>query len=91
MSRLGWAGVAVVATVLEVDSLRKHDGATLSEVTRDVFRTHTAPGRIAFLGFWAGLSVLFVPHILRGAAVAASAVVVARDDMHDVFDLEETS
>ena len=71
--RLSWAGVALVAVVLEVASLRRHDGATLSETTRAIYRTHTPAGRALFVASWVGLSVWLVPHICRATAAGLSA------------------
>lgn len=80
MRRLAWAGLLVVGIALEAESLHRHDGATLSETTRAVFRTNTPEGRIAFVGFWSVLTVWFVPHIIHHAVKAAVAVVEALDD-----------
>jgi len=88
--RLSWAGVALVAAVLQAMSLRRHDGATLSETTRAIYRTHTPAGRALFVASWAGLSAWLVPHICRATAVAAVAVVEALDDSRpDPIPLED--
>lgn len=42
-------------------------GDSLSEVTRDLLRTHTPLGRAVFLGIWTGLTTWFLPHILKAA------------------------
>lgn len=83
MRRLAWAGLALVGIALEVESLHRHDGATLSETTRAVFRTDTREGRAAFVGFWTALSVWFVPHIIHHAVRAAVAAAEALDPRPD--------
>lgn len=40
-------------------------GDSLSECTRAALRTHTWPGRVAFVLAWGGLTAWIVPHILR--------------------------
>lgn len=71
--RLAWAGLAAAGTALEVASLRRHDGATLSETTRALYRTHTPLGRLLFVASWTGLSVWLVPHICRATAAGLTA------------------
>lgn len=61
---LGWAAFVVVNGLI---LNRRHNGSTLSECTRLVFRTDTRLGRIVFLLFWAALTRWLVPHILRPA------------------------
>lgn len=69
MSRRGiWAVLFAAGTVAEVASLRRRDGATLSETTRALYRTHTPLGRAAFVTSWTGLSVWLVPHVCRATA-----------------------
>jgi hypothetical protein len=64
--KLPWAAVTVVAVVIETEALRnKKQEATLSQVTRDVFMTHTRPGRAAFLIAWSWLAVWYGRHILK--------------------------
>lgn len=41
------------------------DGDSLSECTRDVLRTHTRVGQVAFVTSWAALSAWLIPHICR--------------------------
>ena len=47
-TRDAWVVILGAAVVAEARSLRRHDGATLSEFTRVTFRTHTPVGRVAF-------------------------------------------
>lgn len=60
-----WAAGIGSLVVLDLALDRRHDGSTLSEVTRLVYRTDTRPGRCAFIGSWLALSGWFVPHILK--------------------------
>lgn len=46
--------------------LSKRDGDTLSERTREWFRTRTKPGRLVFSLAWCGFSIWFLLHILGG-------------------------
>jgi hypothetical protein len=71
-----WGGLAGVGLVAELVSLRRHDGATLSETARAVFATHTPAGRLAFVGAWAALTVFLVPHICK--------LVELVDEAHDI-------
>lgn len=63
--RTVWA--AGIGTLVVLDALldRRHDGSTLSDVTRLVYRTDTRLGRCAFVASWAALSGWLVPHICR--------------------------
>ena len=64
-TRDAWVVILGAATIAEIRSLRRHDGATLSEFTRVTFRTHTPAGRVAFsaaLGIGAGW---YWRHILK--------------------------
>lgn len=65
MARLVWAAVLGVGIVAEVRSLRRHDGCTLSETTRMVFRTETRVGRIAFAASWGAFTAWWIPHVLK--------------------------
>jgi len=47
------------------------EGDTLSEVTREVFRTSHPIGKAAFLGCYLGFSAWFLPHIAVKASGAA--------------------
>lgn len=60
-----WAAGIGTLVVLDVALDRRHDGSTLSEVTRMVYRTDTPLGRCAFIASWAALSTWLVPHICR--------------------------
>lgn len=55
-------GALILADVL-LD--RRHDGSTLSEVTRATFRTHHPIGRAAFLSTLTVSSVGFARHICK--------------------------
>jgi hypothetical protein len=71
-----WAAIAGAGVVAEVVSLRRHDGATLSETARAVFGTHKPVGKVAFITSWLALSVVVVPHICRFVELV--------DDTHDI-------
>lgn len=60
-----WAAGIGTLVVLDVVLDQRHDGSTLSEVTRLVYRTDTRLGRCAFVASWAALSGWVVPHICR--------------------------
>lgn len=60
-----WAAGIGPLIVLDLALDRRHDGSTLSEVTRLVYRTETPLGRCAFVASWVGLTAWFVPHILQ--------------------------
>lgn len=60
-----WAAGIGSLIVLDVALDRRHDGSTLSEVTRTIYRTDTPLGRCAFVASWIALSGWFVPHILK--------------------------
>lgn len=66
---LRWAifWVALLAGLGVFDAWRatKADGSTLSEVTRMIFRVHSAPGRAAFLATLAAGSALLALHIIK--------------------------
>jgi hypothetical protein len=49
----------------------KHEGMTLSETARWLFRTHTAPGRLAFTAFLSGGSYVLHQHITKPVIAAA--------------------
>lgn len=60
-----WAAGIGSLVVLDAVLDRQHDGSTLSEVTRMIYRTDTRLGRCAFVASWAALSGWLVPHICR--------------------------
>lgn len=64
-----WAAGIGTLVVLDVVLDRRHDGSTLSEVTRLIYRTDTRAGRCAFVASWAALSGWLVPHICRPPSV----------------------
>lgn len=43
------------------------DGDSLSEVTRELFRTETPAGRATLVGAWAMLTAWLIPHLLHRA------------------------
>lgn len=61
-----WAAGIGPLIVLDVVLDKRHDGSTLSEATRYIYRTeHSRLGRCAFVASWLGLSAWLVPHILK--------------------------
>jgi hypothetical protein len=61
-----WAGALGGLAVLDLWCARNAVvGDSLSEVTRATLRTHTRLGKATFVGFWTGLTVWLVPHIIR--------------------------
>lgn len=62
---LFWA--ASLGSLIAADVLldQRHDGSTLSEVTRTTFRTHHPAGRAVFVASYAVGSCWFVRHILK--------------------------
>lgn len=67
-ARLVWPALLAAGTVAEFRSLRRHDGATLSEVTRDLFRVHTPIGRAAFTAVLVAGPVAYWRHIVKPLA-----------------------
>lgn len=61
--RVWVAGIGSLV-ILDVVLDRRHDGSTLSEVTRTIYRVDRPAGRCAFVASWAALTGWFVPHIL---------------------------
>jgi hypothetical protein len=61
-----WVSVFAALGVVDLWLDTKHNGSTLSEVGRHLFRTDTRAGRIAFVASWLALSAWLLPHILRG-------------------------
>lgn len=61
-----WAALLLAGLAYEIRTLvSAHEGDTLSETTRSVFRTRTTRiGRIAFLTLWAVFAGWFTGHIL---------------------------
>lgn len=60
-----WAAGIGPLIVLDAYLDRRHDGSTLSEATRYIYRTETKVGRYAFLASWAALSLWLCPHIIK--------------------------
>lgn len=62
-----WVIVTAAALALEAEALKhsKHD-ATFSQATRQVFRTETKYGKIAFIVVWTWLYFWFLDHIMKG-------------------------
>lgn len=58
-----WAAGIGSLVVLDAALDRRHDGSTLSEVTRLVYRTDTKTGRCAFVASWLALTAWIIPHI----------------------------
>lgn len=63
--RLIWGAGIGSLIVLDVVLDRRHDGSTLSECTRAIYRTHTPLGKAAFVASWLGLSCWICPHICK--------------------------
>lgn len=64
---LVWGGILGTAFVYEMYGVfNKVEGDTLSERTRDWFRTKSTPGKIVFTAAWLGLTAWFIPHIVFG-------------------------
>lgn len=60
-----WGAILGGLGVFDYWRAGKHDGSTLSEVTRDVFRVNTPHGRSVFTAlFWAGARAL-ATHICK--------------------------
>lgn len=62
-----WAAGIGTLVVIDIACDRRHDGSTLSECTRLVYRTDTPLGRCAFVASWLALSGWVVPHICKQA------------------------
>jgi hypothetical protein len=62
-----WAAGIGSLVVLDVALDRRHDGSTLSECTRLIYRTDTPLGRCAFVASWLALSGWLLPHICKRA------------------------
>ena len=63
---LFWAALAAVGTAYELSAIRgERFHQTLSDATRDLFRTDTPTGRAAFTFAWGGLALWFHHHIVR--------------------------
>jgi hypothetical protein len=72
-----WGGLLAAGVAYEAYGVfGEVEGDTLSEVTRQVFRTEHPVGKAVFVCAWAALSVWLVPHIV---AKASEAVIDAMD------------
>ena len=60
-----WIGTIGGLGVFDAWRASKHDGSTLSEVTRELFRTDQPPGRAAFAAALAVGAGALAIHILR--------------------------
>ena len=60
-----WSSAIGTLAVADLVLNRRHDGSTLSEVARHVYRTDTPAGRVAFVASWCALSAWLIPHICR--------------------------
>lgn len=65
---LFWLALTATGVVYEVRAVRGHPDRTLTDATRDVFRTHTPAGRFAFTVSWGVFAAWFTHHILREPA-----------------------
>lgn len=62
-----WGGLLTAGLLAELWTLvNRARGDTLSERTREWFRTHTRPGRLVFAVAWTGFAAWFFVHILAG-------------------------
>lgn len=78
--RLTWAVLLGTPTALELWAVATDRTPwTLSCVTRDVLRTNCDAGRVTFLAAWAALTLWFVPHICRQAAIESTLIGDPRD------------
>jgi hypothetical protein len=62
---LFWLGLAAVGVVYEARAVMGHPDLTLTDATRDTFRTHTRLGRLAFTVAWGAFAAWFHHHIMR--------------------------
>ena len=61
-----WLTIAAALIALDIWAARNNlEGDTLSECTRELFRTDTPTGRAALVGAWAALTAWLIPHLLR--------------------------
>lgn len=60
-----WAAGIGPLIILDAVLDKRHDGSTLSEATRYIYRVETPLGRCAFVASWIALSSWLVPHILK--------------------------
>lgn len=60
-----WGGFWAAFGAADFALNRRHDGSTLSEVTRYVFHTDTPAGRAAFTAFLVGGGYLLHRHICK--------------------------
>ena len=67
-SKVAWAAFIAGGVVADLWRARASDGSTLSQATRDTFRTDTRPGRLAFIAAWGSLAAWFSAHILEHPA-----------------------
>lgn len=61
---LGWSAFWTSFAVLDEWRNHRHDGTTFSQMLRDLFRTNTTTGKIAFLIALTAAAVIFAIHIL---------------------------
>lgn len=62
---LFWLGLAAAGVAYEVRAIRGHPDLTLTDATRDAFRTDTRVGRVTFTVAWGAFAAWFAHHILR--------------------------
>lgn len=72
--KMFWAFWGFVAASWQFYSLRSHNGGTGSETTRAVLRTHTLPGKLAFILGYVAFTSWFPKHILKPVRDAAMVV-----------------
>lgn len=64
--RKRWVFMTALGLACEAEALRHSKSeATLSQATRQVFRTDTTYGKLAFILAWSSLTCWWVPHVLK--------------------------
>lgn len=78
--KLFWAGWGTAGAVWQWHCLRTHNGATGSETTRALLKTHTVPGKVVFISGIGVLLVWFPRHILKTIERGIDLVAGLEDD-----------
>lgn len=63
MSRSKWFTIIAALGVFDWYASEIKQEGTLSQATRETFRTDTKIGKVLWYGAWAGLTVWILPHI----------------------------
>ena len=72
----------LIAASWQYRALKTHNGGTGSETTRAVLRTHTTPGKIAFIAGYIAFTAWFPRHILKPVRDAVMSVSGSEDIEH---------